>query len=94
MNEDIDVFDNGFGSDPQHPDNDVVTYSVLKGKFCLQVFNTDFSSIVNETENLEVFVTTVIEGSTARTVAIGNNTQEDNSVTMGIGFKKQSNTSC
>jgi hypothetical protein len=91
MHEDIDLAD--AVSDAAHPDNDIATYQDLIDKFCRQISNTDFSSVINETEGFNIYLTAVIENSAASTPTV-DVTAVDDKFTIGIGFKKTSNPTC
>ena len=85
-------FDQAGGDDANHPDNDIANFGQLKNKFCYQVVNSNFDVLLNETENLDVYLAGAVEGSGA--IGPGGNVFSDETITIGIGFKRKSNPTC
>ena len=74
--------------DPLHPDNDITRYDQLRNNFCTMVASSGFDDIVNEPENLEVFLVGVVEES-APTNDV-TEVEQDDAVMIGVGFRKAS----
>ena len=55
--------------------------------------NSDFSAVLNEAEGMDVYLAGVVEGSSATTGDV-DTALIDDTLTIGIGFKKHSNRTC
>jgi hypothetical protein len=88
-----DDFDFPNGNNTDHPDNNITAYVQIKNNFCNMINNTNFAALANDTNNFEIFLSGIVEGSGATNIN-GVSVSDDDSVIIGIGLRNTNTTIC